>query len=402
MASTHWQRNLAASFFAELLAMTAFTFVDPLIPLYIQKVGNLTIEKAAFWAGIAASGLGIMMFFISPIWGMLADRFGRKLMVLRAMFGGAVILTLLGFAPNVYAIIVLRGLQGLVTGSVAAATALASSIAPRDRMSFAMGIIMLAVFGGQSIGPIVGGYIADNFGYNFTFYLSGTFLFLGGVIVLFLIKEDFQRPAQSNRMSLGSTLRLALSREMLPLLAIMCFLSAGQSIINPIISLRVKEINEAGRAATTSGVIFSLMGMMAAISSAVGGRLAERISLPKILAFSCFAIGLLFLPLGWASKITLFAVFLILTGLFRGGQATSTNSMVGLSVAQERQGIAYGLAQSANALGGGLGPLIGGSLASAFGLRPIFAISSAVFITAGFLVWRVLGKRFVTKQTKAG
>ncbi len=108
--------------------MAAFTFVDPLLPLYIQQVGGLTIKATAFWAEVAASGLGIAMFFISPLWGLLADRFGRKAMVLRAMFGGAVVLSLMSMAPNIYLIVVLRWMQGLVTGSVAAMTALASSI----------------------------------------------------------------------------------------------------------------------------------------------------------------------------------------------------------------------------------------------------------------------------------
>jgi len=397
LTGTTWQRNLAVGFVSELLAMTAFTFVDPLIPLYIQKVGDLSIQEAAFWAGIAASGLGIAMFFISPVWGILADRFGRKPMVLRAMFGGAIVLTLMAFAPNVWTVVILRWFQGLLTGSVAAITALASSIAPRDRVSFAMGITMLAVFSGQSIGPIIGGFVADRYGYEVTFYLSGGFLLLGGMIVLLLLKEDFQKPSETRTHPLRSMANLATSRQMLPLLAIMCFVSIGQSIVNPIISLRVKEINTLGRAATTSGLIFSLTGLMAAISSLIGGRLGQRISLPKIMAFCIFVIGLLYLPLMWATKVGLFATFLILTGLFRGGQATSTNAMVGSSVTKEEQGIAYGLGQSASSLGGGLGPLIGGALASAVGLSPIFAVSSGIFIVSGFLTLRLLLRRAKTE-----
>ena len=382
--------------------MTAFTFVDPLIPLYIQKVGNLTVERAAFWAGIAASGLGISMFFISPVWGLLADRFGRKPMVLRAMFGGAIILSLIGFAPNIYVVIILRALQGLVTGSVAAMTALASSIVPRNRMSFAMGIIMLAVFSGQSLGPLIGGYVADHLGYHATFYMSGVFLLLGGFTVLLLVKEDFQRPAQIKGNPIRNMARLAMSNQMLPLLGIMCFLSIGQSVVNPIISLRVKELNTAGQAATTSGLIFSLTGLTAAISSLIGGRLGERISLPKIMAFCCFVIGLLFLPQAYAGTVAVFGVFMILTGLLRGGQATSTNAMIGLAVTQEQQGIAYGLGQSASSLGGGVGPLIGGFLARSLGLQPIFAIAAGVYIMAGFLVLRFLLKRFGAKQASPG
>ncbi len=385
MVSASWQKNLAANFAAELLAMAAFTFVDPLLPLYIQQVGSLTTKEAAFWSGMAASGLGIAMFFISPLWGLLADRFGRKSMVLRAMFGGAVILSLMSLAPNIYVIIVLRWLQGLVTGSVAAMTALASSIVPRNRMSLAMGVIMLAVFSGQTLGPLLGGFIADHLGYRATFYASAGFLILAGLTVLVLVKEHFERPPQSQSSSPRSMLHLAMSREMRPLLVVICLLSIGRSTVAPIISLRVKELVTHGDAATAAGLTFSLIGIAAAVSSLVSGRLGEHVSLKKILAFSSIIIGLLYLPPIWAGSVGLLAVFLALTGLLWGGLTTSSNTLVGLSVAQGQQGIAYGLSQSASALGMGIGPLLGGSLAAAAGLRPIFALAAGLYLIVGLL-----------------
>ena len=398
MTSNTWQRNLAANFLAELLTMTAFTFVDPLLPLYIQRVGDLTTQQAAFWSGIAASGLSISMFFISPIWGMVADRYGRKPMVLRAMFGGAIVLSLIGLSPNVYFIVVLRWMQGLVTGSVAAMTALASSIVPRNRMSFAMGIIMLAVFSGQSIGPILGGYVADHIGYQITFYISGIFLLAGGFTVLLMVKEDFHKPEQGQFISLRDIIRSALSKDLLPLLSIMCLVSVGQSLIGPLTSLRIKEVVHSSNAATSSGVVFSLMGITAAASSMFFGRLGDKISLVKIMAFCFFAIGLFYLPPVWATSIGLLAGSLILTGLFRGGQATATNAILGASVSQSQQGIAYGIGQSASSLGGGIGSLIGGSLAAGIGLKNVFGVSAGVFMLSSILSMRWLSGR----QTNQG
>ncbi len=390
MTSTSWQRNLAINFAAELLAMMAFTFIDPLLPLYIQKVGDLTTKEAAFWSGIAASGLGVAMFFISPVWGVIADRYGRKSMVLRAMFGGALVLLLMSFATNIYVIIVLRWIQGLVTGSVGAMTALASSTVPRNRMSFAMGIIMLAVFGGQSLGPLIGGFVADRFGYQATFYLSGIFLVLGGTTVLLMVREQFERPSQGQGALLRGMWQLAKSRQMLIILVTLCLLSIAQSLVSPIISLRVKELDPAGKAATAAGLTFSLIGLGAAISSLVSGRLGERVSLPKMMVFSCFIIGLLYLPPMWAGSVGLLTAFLALTGLLRGGLSTSSNAIVGLSVPQGQQGIAFGLSQSASSLGSGLGPLLGGSLATVVGLKPIFAVTAGVYMLAGLFAARWL------------
>ncbi len=393
LAPNSWQKNLAANFVAELMTMAAFTFVDPLLPLYIQKVGNLTVDQAAFWAGLAASGLGAAMFFISPVWGILADRFGRKAMVMRAMFGGAVILSLMSLAPNIYLIVILRCFQGFVTGSVAAMTALASGTVPRNKMPLAMGVIMLAVFCGQSLGPLAGGFIAGRWGYHATFYASGAFLLAAGLIVLIMVKEHFVPVATPRGGSLRAMFNLAKSSEFLPLMAVLALVSAGQGTVGPIMSLRIEALVGVDKAPTISGIVFSLVGLAAALSSLVAGRIGQRMSLPLIFVFSCFAIGIAYIPAAWAGTVALFAVFLVGAGLFRGGLSTSSNAMVGLSVAEGQQGLAYGLSQSASSLGGAFGPIIGGGLANAFGIPPVFIVSGAVYLLVGILAARWLLRR---------
>ena len=178
---------------------------------------------------------------------------------------------------------------------------------------------------------------------------------------------------------------MVLSGQMLPLLVIMCLISTGQGAVGPIISLRVKELDPAGQAATISGLIFSLIGLMAALSSFVSGRLGERVSLATIMAFSSMVIGVLYLPPVWVGSVGLLAFFLGIGGLFRGALYTSSNAMVGVSVAATQQGVAYGLAQSASALGFGAGPLLGGTLGHAAGLSIVFAVSSGIYVIAGVL-----------------
>jgi MFS transporter, DHA1 family, multidrug resistance protein len=392
-----WQKNLTANFIAELLTMAAFTFVDPLMPLYIQKVGGLTTEQAAFWAGLAASGLGAAMFFISPVWGILADRFGRKAMVMRAMFGGAIILSLMSLAPNMYLIVILRCLQGFVTGSVSAMTALASGTVPRNRMPFAMGIIMLAVFCGQSLGPLVGGFIAAHFGYHVTFYASGVFLLAGGFTVLFLVKENFEPQPRPKGGSLKAMLRMAVSPSILPILVVLCLISLAQGLVGPIMSLRIEDIVGASRAPAVSGVVFSLVGLAAAGSSLISGRMANRFSLPAILVVSCVAIGAAYVPAMWAGSVVLLALCLIMAGVFRGGLSTSSNAMVGMAAVAGQQGLAYGLSQSANSLGGAFGPLIGGALGRMVGLPPVFLVSGIVYFAVGRVAARLLLRRRLSR-----
>ena len=253
-----------------------------------------------------------------------------------------------------------------------------------------MGLIMLAVFGGNSLGPFLGGFLADKVGYEATFFITSALLFSGGLIVLFFVKEKFDRPVPGQGASLGSLWRLAVSREMLPLLMAICALNIGPQMISPIISLFIKELDPRVAAATASGIAFGLMGVVAAISSVVAGRVGKRISLKKIMVFSCLGTGLLYLPPMWATTVTQLLVFIALMGLLNGGLMVSANSLVSLSVSLSQQGIAYGLSTSAQALGGGLGPLIGGSLAPLLGFKPIFAVAGGLFVLVGIAITKLL------------
>jgi DHA1 family multidrug resistance protein-like MFS transporter len=390
MVSESWRKNLYLIFVTEFVVIMAFSFVNPFLPLFIQELGDFNNKQAAFWAGIALGGGGLAMFLSSPVWGIIADRWGRKPMVLRAMFGASVILALMGIVPNVYAFVALRCAQGLLAGTVAAASALVAADTPRNKIPFAMGLIMLAVFGGSSFGPFLGGFLADKVGYEATFFITSALLFSGGLIVLFFVKERFDRPIPGQGASLGSLWHLAMSREMLPLLMAICALNIGPPMISPMIPLFIRELDPRVAAATASGVAFGLMGLVAAISSVVASRLGKRISLKKIMVFSCLGTGLLYLPPMWATTVTQLLIFIALMGLLSGGLMMSANSLVSLSVSQSQQGIAYGVSTSAQALGGGLGPLIGGSLASWLGFKPIFGVAGGLFILVAVLIIKLL------------
>ncbi len=395
-----WRRNLAVIIVAEFIVLLAFSFVTPFIPLFIQQLGSYSEDQAAFWSGIAQSAAGIAMFLSAPLWGLLADRIGRKPMVLRAQFGSAVILALAGLSPNVYFLIGARFLQGALSGTVAAASALVAAMTPRDRLPFAMGLLLLSVYAGNTIGPALGGVMADAFGFQTTFFITGGLLAVGGVIVLFFVKEDFRRPDPDKASSLRDLARLAGSREILPLLLILAALNLGPGMMSPIIPLFIAELGMSHPAAATSGIAFALMGVVAAGSAVLAGRLARHISLTKMLVFCCVGTGLLYLPPLAAHSPSQLVLYVALSGLLTGGIVTASNSLVGLSVPLDRQGAAYGLSQSANSLGGGLGPLLGGGIAPVIGLRSVFAVAGGLYVTVGAFAAAVLARRPSQRSTQ--
>lgn len=392
-ASGSWQKNLYAVFVAELVVMVGFSFVFPFMPLFIKELGNFTSREAAVWAGVAEGVGGIALFFSSPLWGIMADRSGRKPMVLRAMFGSAAVIALIGLSPNVPYLIMMRFIQGALSGTIAAASALVSSITPRDKMPFAMGLLMTAVYVGNSVGPLLGGMAADNLGYKSTFFITGGLLLAGGLIVLFLVNEKFQRPIQSERASMSSMLRLAISGEIFPLLIILFSLQAGPNMVAPIIPLFMEQLNPSGAAATSTGIALAIAGVIAAISAILAGRLAGRISLKKILIVSCLGTSLVYLPPMWAATVSQLIIYIALRGLVNGGIMTSSYSILSLSVPPDQQGIAFGIGQSASALGNGLGPVMGGALGSSLGLKHVFGFTAAMYLLAALLVMKISPER---------
>ena len=386
-----WRKNLYVMFVAQLVVMTGFSFVQPFIPLYIQELGSLNVNGAAFWSGLAISGTGIGMVISSPFWGLLADRIGRKPMVLRAMLGGAVIIGLQGLAPNVYVFVILRIIQGLFSGTVAAASALVTSSSPRDKTGYAMGLLMLALYVGTAIGPSIGGFTAHVFGYRLPFYITGGLILIGGILVQFLVKETFQPPVQ--KASFRSMWQLAGAKTFLPLLLTSAVISLAFQTSQPIVALYMAQLGSIDSAAMLSGFAFALMGVITALSSVISGRLISRINPKKVLIVACIGTGLLYLLPIFAANTTQLIVFIGLLGLLQGSAITSSTSMIGMSVLIVQQGIAYGLSQSANSIGFSLGPIIGGSAAQIVSLRYIFGISTFFYLIIGLFAAKYVGSR---------
>jgi DHA1 family multidrug resistance protein-like MFS transporter len=199
-----WRSTLFVMFTAQLLSIVGFSFVLPFIPFYIREIGVTDETWVPIWAGILGAASSLTMTIFSPIWGWLSDRYGRKLMVERAMFAGAIITMAMGMVGNVYQLLILRLLQGAFAGTISASIALVSTALPGTKLGFGLGLMQVAVFLGMSLGPWIGGMIADILGYRLTFVAGGAILFVGGILVMIGAKEKFIRPSAVSLQRSGS------------------------------------------------------------------------------------------------------------------------------------------------------------------------------------------------------
>jgi DHA1 family multidrug resistance protein-like MFS transporter len=372
-----WRSTLVIMFVAQLLSIVGFSFVLPFIPFYIREIGVTDEQLVPVWAGILGAASGLTMTIFSPIWGWLSDRYGRKIMVERAMFAGAFITMAMGMVGNVYQLLILRLLMGAFTGTISASISLVSSVLPGAKLGFGLGLMQVAVFLGMTLGPWIGGMIADIVGYRFTFIAGGVILLLGGILVLAGPKEKFIRPSAASMKRSGSMRALIGLPGFASLMAVFFLFNFSIHIAIPILPLFIEQVgNLKTRVASTTGMLFAVTGATASISAAGIGYLSDRKGHKRVLVVNLLITGIMWVAHALAQSIQQLLVIRIIFGLAAGGNLPTMNALVGKLTPKESYGKAYGLTASMTSLGMTLGPLAGGIMASYMGFRWPFVVVS--------------------------
>ncbi len=385
-----WRHTVYVIWTSQVIGMMGLAFVGPFLPLYVRELGITEESRVRFWAGLLAFAPSIMFVIFSPLWGWLADRYGRKLMLARAVFSGSMLLVLMGMVTNAYQLLALYFIQGMLTGMGSAALALVSSVTPSSRLGYAMGLMMTSSAVGFSVGPLLGGVTADYIGYRQTFYVAGGLLFLSGVLLVIGTHENFTRPSKETLKANGDLRSVAGRRGFPMILLILFMLNLGGSIAWPIFPLFVEQALSVGasRAASMTGLIMSIGAMVFALSAAIVGRISDRIGHKKVLTFSTLISGLFALPYAVVANVGQTIGLQALLEASSGGTWPAINAIIAKMSPRDAHGRAYGITFAATTLGGSLGSLLGGFVASALGLRLPFVIMGAMLvITSGVVAF---------------
>jgi MFS transporter, DHA1 family, multidrug resistance protein len=368
--------------------MLAFGFILPFLPLYLREIGVSPDSAVVFWSGALVTSTGISLAIFSPIWGALADRHGRKLMVLRSMLVGGVIIALMGLVQNVGEFLVLRILQGVFTGTIAASTALVASIVPRDRIAASMGQLQTSVYVGIAAGPVLGGVIAQAVGIRGTFFVAGAMLIASGLLVWQFVHEHFTPPSLTMRPGFFETVGVGLrSRTLLPLMVTLLVVQLSTAIVLPILPLYVERLSSATDPVKLyAGLAYGATAVFSALAAVSYSRLVDRSGYRRILIYACFGAGLFYLPQAFAQNVGEFLLLRAGLGIFYGVLIPATNAIVALSTPPQLRGSAYGLTNSATAVGTAVGPLLGSTLAAGLGYPAVFIVTAALLSALGLWV----------------
>jgi DHA1 family multidrug resistance protein-like MFS transporter len=376
-----WQRNIYAIWSAQFLAMVGLTLIVPFLPLYLRELGVRNLADVERWSGFLFAAPFLVQTLAAPLWGVLGDRYGRKMMVLRAMVGIGVTNMLSAAVRHVGELVLLRAVQGGVSGFVAAGNALVTAAIPSDRMGASLGLLQTSLTAGGIIGPLIGGALGDLVGYRNVFLITGATCFAAAAVVLVGAREEMA-PARARAAGPGVWANLAYFFQSPTLRTtgmLLCTSQVAVMSVEPIFSVYVSTLRvPPERVATVAGVLFSVTGLTSMLGAPLWGRTADRSGESRVLALTLAGAAAAYLAQTWAGSAWEVFVFRAALGFFTGGMLPPLYAIVARSTPSERLGGIMGLTSSAIMLGSVIGPLLGGLLSAAVGIRWVFVVAAAV------------------------
>ena len=390
-----WQRNLYAIWLAQFLAILGFSLRAPFLPFFLEDLGADTPSSVALWSGLINAGGAGVMAFAAPMWGAIADRRGRRPMLIRAMFFATFTIGLMGLATAPWQLLGLRFIEGAMTGTVTAATALVASTTPRDRLGYSLGMIQMSIFTGSAIGPLIGGVLGGAIGYRPTFFVAGSMLMAACLLVVFFVRENFTPAPRKERprglRALGAANSWMFAGVMGSMILILFAARFASSAVQPIVPIFIGELHGdlfGLSASATSGIALGMLGLTSAISSIYFGRLGDRKGHQPILLACAFASALVYLPMGLATASWQLVVLQGLFGIAAGGLVPAANAIIADRTDPDQRGTVFGFTAAAASLGGFFGPLTGAGIAAVLGFSAAFVLTGVFLLIVSLIIWR--------------
>ncbi|OUQ57580.1 MFS transporter [Lactobacillus gallinarum] len=386
-----WKKNLFVLSIAVLIAGIAFSEIMPFLSLYINTLGNFSHQQLNFWSGIVYSGTFIVSAVVSPWWGKLADKKGRKPMILRAGIGMSVVIACMGLVQNVWQLLLLRMLQGVFAGFISNSNALVATETPKTNSGQALGTIASATTAGTLLGPLVGGALTSIFSYRITFMITGGLLLLCSILVLFFVHEDDFKPVTAKKLDKASGVIKSLRSPHLifGLLLTTLIIQAANNSINPIVSLYVRQLlNGHDNVVFISGVIAALPGIATFLVASRFGALGDKIGTHKIIVAGFIAASIFFFLTAFVRNTVELGILRFLVGFSDACLFPQVQTMLTKNSPAAVTGRIFSWNQSAMYIGNIVGPLLGSFVSGMFNYSMVFIVTT-VIVLINLLLFRI-------------
>ncbi|MCC6716823.1 MAG: MFS transporter [Acetobacteraceae bacterium] len=396
--SPAWRVTLWAMIAVQVIMSLSFTFLSPVMPLYLPELGVQTDFHLYLWSGLLGSVTSLVAAFTAPMWGRMSDRLGRKLMVLRSAFAISVCTALMGLAMNVWQLLAARLLMGAFAGFSAASVVLIASQVPQRKLATSLGLMSTAQLVGSLVGPVVGGGLADLTGsYRLVFFCGAGLSMTAFLLAWWLVPESFSPPktGAKPRSILASMRLLVANGAMAALVLVLLLTQFATQAVQPVVALYVQDmVGDRPDLATLSGVALSVTGLAGIIAVPLLSRATERFGEKRIIMFALVGAALMTAPQALSPTYLIFVAERFGLGLFIGSIVPITNALIGRLTSPEERGFTYGMTSSAYFLGNSMGPITGGTVAAFVGLPWVFVLTTVLLLlSVAWVAVAVPGRR---------
>lgn len=380
-----WKILLAMMVTFALMMSSSYTMLIPFLPIYMQSELGATADNVSLWSGVTYAITFAISAFVSPIWGKLSDKMGKKPMIIRSSFLLAITYFLGGIVRTPFELFLVRAFQGIASGLWPACLVMMSACVPKNKIGISMGLMQSANICGGIIGPLLGGILATAFGMRNSFYVGAVALSLITVTTILFIKEPPVAPEKEiNKAQPPSYLNFIKDKNILILLLCVCMTNLVILQIQPIVSLYVQQLSHnSDKAVLLTGFIMSLGGIAGALASPLWGKTGQKVGFYKTITLAFISAGLLVSLQGVPNSLVLFGLMQFLCGLGFSGIFPSANSILVMLTPPSSRGMGFGSLFSAQMIGGALGPVIGGVIVSFMSFNTVYIISGSILFVIG-------------------
>ena len=384
-----WKRTVYISLVCVFCTAFGVSQLAPILPLYFHDLGVQTPEAMSLWSGLATGATYIIVCLAAPFWGRVADKKGRKITLIRSSFGMALCNILIAFQTTPEGVVLIRLVQGLVSGFYSASITLIASESPIERTGWALGLLASANLAGSLIGPLLGGYIADTVGIRNDFIIVGVLMGLAGVLATIFIHENYVPQPNPEKLSIRKLKEQIPEFNSIVALCVASFIYAICIMsLQPVISVYIKGIvpSDTENLAFIAGAVFSAMGIAQLMSSSPLGKLVDKIGPRKVLVVSLIYVGILNIPQAYVSDVYQLAIIRFLQGFGLGGMLPALNTYLSSKSPREFTGQVFSYNQSCLFFGYFLGSVGGASLMAWLGFTTLFWVSGGLFIISALWI----------------
>lgn len=385
-----WRRGLHILWLGQFLVTAGLTVVVPLLPFYMEHLGATDPSSNRFWTGMSLAAPALPLLIAAPLWGRLGDRFGRKPMVVRALFGIAASVLLMGLARTPLQFFLCRLAQGAFGGVDDAAAAFVSTQAPEAERGKAMGILQSATAAGALVGPLAGGFLSSAYGFRPIILTVGTLIAASGAVAMSLLAErHVDRTVESTASAgavVGDLLRDRRTRAFL--LAGLCVQIGGYGLIG-IFATHVRDLlSEPQLAPRWVGVLQAATWGMTLVGATYWGRRNDRAAVERNFTLASVACALSVALQALPRHVAWLLPLRLGQGFCNSALGQSVYLKVSRDAKVEERGLRIGLANSFLTLGHILGSFAGAFVASHLSAPAVFVLMSGFFGAAAVLVAR--------------